>query len=301
MPETTWPTGVANLRPVARREDLDIPACFAGPYTLAMEGTVEDVPVAELVQFFHLHGRDGRLSLRDEDGRPVATLYFHARQVRHALCRGIEGPEAAYAALSLSAGRFEFLLGSLASSIPRTITDSVQNLILEGLRRLEEMSHLTGLVPALDKPVFLAPEPPQDDIRLTAREWSVLSLVNGKRTVGEILVASGRPEAEVRGILAGLLAADLVVDRKSDEYLDAIVPEIIDERGGATTALRFAAQTLTGTVLLKRIDGLKTLRNLIDELRLDEGLLVEEIRLLIRTRWIRFAKGETEFRRWLAS
>ena len=36
-----------------------------------------------------------------------------------------------------------------------------------------------AVLPAGDQPLFVAPEPPQDDIRLTAKEWSILSLVNG--------------------------------------------------------------------------------------------------------------------------
>src|SRR5207248_1024048 len=147
-------------------------------------------------------------------------------------------------------GTFQFL-GSDTRLAPRTVKESVQNLILEGLRRIEEMTDVFGLLPADDKPLFLAPEPPQDDIRLTAKEWSVLSLVNGKRTIAEIVAASNRPSADVRSVLSSILAADLVVDTKVDAHLDEIVP-CVATAPGAPGAVRFGAPTLLGTLILKR-------------------------------------------------
>lgn len=62
------------------------------------------------------------------------------------------------------------------------------------------------MLPPDDAALFVAPEPPQDDRRLAAKEWSILFLVNGKRTIRWLIEATGRPEEDVCNVLAGLLA-----------------------------------------------------------------------------------------------
>jgi hypothetical protein len=127
-------------------------------------------------------------------------------------------------------------------------------------------------------------EGPNDDIRLTAKEWRILSLVNGKRSVRQIIDSAAREEGEVRGILVGLLAADLIVDRRDDTYLDAIVPRHLRQDEVGTT--RYAPPTLVGNLLLKACDGRRSARTLMAELHMDERQLLEELKLLVRTRWI---------------
>ena len=174
----------------------------------------------------------------------------------------------------------------------------MQNLILEGLRRFDELSHMARLLPADHLPLYLAPEPPQDDIRLTAKEWRILSLVNGKRTIPQIVEVAGRDDAEVRAVLVGLLTADLIVDRRDDSYLDAMVPRMLKQSEVGTT--RYAAPTLVANLLLKAADGTRTAREIMAALRLEEKAFLDELKLLVRTRWLGFARGQDVFERFCA-
>jgi hypothetical protein len=143
----------------------------------------------------------------------------------------------------------------------------------------------------------VAPEPPEDDIRLTAAEWRILSLVNGKRKIREIVAASGRDPAEVHGILTSLLTADLISAEQDDLWLDAIFPRVLrsDEAG----VRRFSPQTLLANLLVNKADGRKSLRQLITDLRAEEKVFLDELRLLVRTRWLGFAAGEIEYLRFV--
>ena len=123
----------------------------------------------------------------------------------------------------------------------------------------------------------------------------MLSLVNGKRSVRQIIESAAREESEVRAILVGLLAADLIVDRRDDSYLDAIVPRHVRQDEVGET--RYAPPTLIGNLLLKSCDGRRTARQLMAEMRLDERQLVEELKLLVRTHWIVFSSGAEPFSR----
>ena len=260
----------------------------------AFEGDIGELPIPELLQFIHISGRDGVLVISDPTGKPRAVIHYLDTHIVHADCDGIHGREAVFASIAFNSGRFEFFRGK-AARVERTIEENVQNLILEGLRRLDELSHVTSLLPEDHEPLFLAPDPPHDDIRLTAKEWRVLSLVNNKRSVRQIIETSGRDESEVRAILVGLLTADLIVDRRDDSYLDAMVPRQLRQKEVGET--RYPPPTLIGNLLLKSCDGLRSTRALMSELRLDERQLLEELKLLARTHWITFESGEQVFRR----
>ncbi len=260
----------------------------------AFEGDLVSLPLAELLQFLHISGKDGVLVISDETGRPRAVIHYLGSDIIHAACDGIGGRDAVYAAMAHVSGRFQFFMGKHEHPV-RTITDSVQNLILEGLRRIDELSHMSRLLPADHQPLFLAPEPPQDDIRLTAKEWRILSLVNGKRTIRQIIEAAQREADEVRGVLVGLLTADLIVDHRDDSYLDALVPRMLKQNEVGET--RYAAPTLVANLLLKACDGKRTARQLMADLRLDERQFLDELKLLVRTRWLGFAQGQDVFER----
>lgn len=261
----------------------------------ALEGDLENLALPELIQFFHLQGRDGVLAVSGPEGGPLAALWYEGRALVHALAFGLEGADAVYAALTITQGKFEFVLDH-PSPPPRTIRDSVQNLILEGLRRLDGGWNVGVVLPPDEASLFVAPEPPQDDIRLTAKEWSILSLVNGKRSIRQVIEATGRPEEDVRSVLAGLLAADLVLKERDSAHLDRIVPLVSRESG-----VRFAAPTLLGTLILKKVDGKKSLRGLIADLGVVEERFLEDLQLLVRHGRITFASGEEDYRRFVES
>lgn len=261
----------------------------------ALEGNLAALPLPELLQFLHIGGRGGVLVVHDDGGRPRAVIYYDHADIIHATCDGISGREAVYAAMGHSSGRFEYFAGMVRQMPPRTIQEGVQNLILEGLRRIDELSHMASLLPADDHPLFLAPEPPHDDIRLTAKEWRILSLVNGKRTIRQIIEASRREGDDVRSVLVSLLTADLIVDTRDDSFLDAIVPRMVRQDEVGET--RYAPPTLIANLLLRQCDGNRSARLLMSELKMDERQFLEELKLLVRTRWVDFTKGGEEFAR----
>ena len=241
---------------------------------------------------------DGTLFLLDPSSNPLGALYYSGRRVTHAIYNGIQGPEAVYGALRQQAGLFEFFAGSPSANV-QSINESVQNLILEGLRRLDanDSEYILDILPDDDQPVFVSPEPPSDDIRLTAKEWRILSLVNGKRSIQQIIEHSRKAEDEVRTVLAGLLAADLILTEKDSSYLDAIVLGAGETLGG----VRFAAPTLVGTLIMKKVDGHKSLRTLLSDLNLPEEKVLEDLEGLVKLGRVQLVSGHVEFERWVSS
>ncbi len=99
-------------------------------------------------------------------------------------------------------------------------------------------------------------------------------------------------------VLVALVTADLVVDMRDDSFLDEIVPRML--RQSEVNATRYAPPTLVANLLLKRCDGTRTSRQIMTDLQLDERQFLDELKLLVRTHWLGFARGADAFERLCA-
>jgi hypothetical protein len=228
---------------------------------------------------------------------PAGGVYFSAGDVVHAYCPPRTGVPALYQLLTWQQGRFAFLKD--AAPPARTIFDDLQNLLLEGLRRLDEYRAFAGRLPPPGTVLHLARvDGPQADIRLTRSEWQLLSLVTGRRTLEEVLNLAEGSEAEAARTVYGLLVAGLVTTSQDDGWLQAIVPARIPV--AEASAGREPPPTVLGNLLLKWIDGARPLAEILHRLDCGERALAQELALLVRTGWVRFRAGEDLYRRYLA-
>jgi hypothetical protein len=89
---------------------------------------------------------------------------------------------------------------------------SLENLIIEGSRRLREWEQLQNEIPNLEMSLKFA-DRPQANIRnfnLSVEEWRVVSYINPKNTITQIARATRMSDLEIRRIVYGLLQAGLV-------------------------------------------------------------------------------------------
>ena len=86
----------------------------------------------------------------------------------------------------------------------------VDLVVTEGQRRLLVWAELVESVPAPDAVVRVNPAPSTEPVADRA-EWALLSLVDGHRTVSDLVVLSGRGEYAVVRALAGLVGRGLLV------------------------------------------------------------------------------------------
>jgi hypothetical protein len=107
-----------------------------------------------------------------------------------------------------SNGEFAFAMDELdpddlGASVP------VADVVAESERRVAAWARLVEHVPAPDAVVALHPAPPGDPAA-SREEWSLLALVDGRRTVAELVVLSGQGEYAVVSALAGLASRGLL-------------------------------------------------------------------------------------------
>lgn len=116
-----------------------------------------------------------------------------------------------YRLFSWSEGMFRFEpdLQALQNRIPVPI--DLENIIMEGVRRLREVERLKEELPDLDIPIRLTSRPEAiRKVQLSPEEWRVISQANGRNTIEQIMRRLNMDEVQIRRIIYGLLQAGLI-------------------------------------------------------------------------------------------
>jgi hypothetical protein len=104
------------------------------------------------------------------------------------------------------------------------VSRQVDEVVTEARRRLELWADVATAIPSPQAVLTIAPAP-DDEPQVTREDWTLLALVDGRRTVGEIVALCGRGDYAVVSALADLLGRGLL--------------RIEDGEGFATTLRRF--------------------------------------------------------------
>ncbi len=101
---------------------------------MALSGQLSDLSLAELIEFFCNQRKTGRLKIAYQ--RAPGYFYFDRGELVDAKIGALTGVEAVYYALTLENASFKFSAAFEATQ--RTIHQPWTNVVLEGLRRLDE-------------------------------------------------------------------------------------------------------------------------------------------------------------------
>jgi hypothetical protein len=117
--------------------------------------------------------------------------------------------DAVFSLLRWADGEFAFVVDEvdpddLGATVP------VEHVVAEGQRRLAAWAELVEQVPAPDAVVTVNPVPAADPAA-SRDEWALLAMVDGRRTVADLVSLSGRGEYAVVSALAGLVSRGLLV------------------------------------------------------------------------------------------
>src|SRR5215213_6548065 len=117
---------------------------------MALTGHLSDLSLSELIEFFCNQRKSGRLKVLYPQG--AGYFYLQAGSVVDARIGVLHGIDAVYYALTLQNAPFEFSADVEAKS--RTINQPWTQVVLEGLRRLDE-----NIAPSIAFPSEYVPEP----------------------------------------------------------------------------------------------------------------------------------------------
>lgn len=117
-----------------------------------------------------------------------------------------------YNLLTWADGPFRFDDGKMPGNDRILVPIELENVIIEGSRRIKEAEKLVEHLPNLDFALKF-PENPKEKfkgIHLSVEEWRVVSFVNPKNTIRQIAKANNMSDMEIRRIVYGLEQAGLV-------------------------------------------------------------------------------------------
>ncbi len=117
-----------------------------------------------------------------------------------------------YQIFSWNEGTFRFEPSKLPIQGKITTSIALENVIMEGSRRLKEWERLQDELPDLDIALKFAERPttPLRDINLSVAEWRVISFINPRNTIRQIAQSNNMSEVQIRRIVYSLLQAGLV-------------------------------------------------------------------------------------------
>jgi hypothetical protein len=109
-------------------------------------------------------------------------------------------------------GYFRFDVDVLPPDDRIIIRQDLENIIIEGTRKMREWEQLQEEIPNLDMALDFVDRPGVNirDVSLNVEEWKVVSYINPKNTIRQIARANKLNELEIRRIVYSLLQAGLV-------------------------------------------------------------------------------------------
>jgi CheY-like chemotaxis protein len=173
-------------------------------------GRVADMPVVDVIQTIEISRKSGVIQFTGDRGRS-ATIYFRDGRVIDAEAGALQGEDAIYRLLTWIEGEFEVVFRTVRRR--EVIATSSQGLLMEGMRRLDEWSRLLEQLPALthrfevdaaELAVRLGDVPDDNN--------TILRLMDGKRTLLEVIDASDVGDLECLQAISRLYFEELLID-----------------------------------------------------------------------------------------
>ncbi len=120
--------------------------------------------------------------------------------------------ESVYHLFTWPGGSFRFDPNQLPAEERITVPISLDRLIIEGGRRVQEWEHLRDELPDLDVPLRFSERPDTNlrNINLSVDQWKVISFINSRNTIRQIASFLKMDEFQIRRIVHGLQSAGLV-------------------------------------------------------------------------------------------
>jgi hypothetical protein len=120
--------------------------------------------------------------------------------------------EMVYGLFTWTDGQFHFEPNQLPANDAITVAIDLENIILEGSRRVKEWERLQDELPDLEMALKFTDRPQAQlrNINLSVDEWRVISYINPRNSIKRIAQRIGMDDFQIRKLVYGLLQAGLV-------------------------------------------------------------------------------------------
>jgi len=201
---------VANdLSEIDAREKMEVEAQHQPP-ARSMSGSIDEIPLPDLIQLLSTSRKSGVLELRTEHGE--GRIFLRSGQIYFASIDDavdVSPQKAMYRLLGWTSGFFELGPGD-DRSFETEMKESTEALLMEGMRQLDEFRVATEKLPALSS-VMVTPRPLPVRLRsLKPAELDIFELTLGGGTLQTVFDRAAQPDLEVAEGLKALLEKGII-------------------------------------------------------------------------------------------
>lgn len=175
-----------------------------------MSGSLQEVPLPDLLQLFGTSKKSGVLVLRTDDD--VGKIFLRKGNIYFASINDSEDVppvKACYRMLTWEQGTFD-LDPPDERTFPEEVDLTVAEVLMEGMRQLDEFNRLKEMLPPLTTKLSLSQPliPPLRD--LSPDEIDVLQMVHNYRTITQVLNKSQATDLQTATILVKLIKSQYI-------------------------------------------------------------------------------------------
>jgi tetratricopeptide (TPR) repeat protein len=197
---------------------------------MAIRGNLSEASLPDVLQLLAMGNKTGALSLTVPGSS--GTICFDSGRICHAtvIDRVLGTEEAVFAMFKWNDGTFSFEPGLLPPEGAQRVSLDPQALLLEGARRVDEWSLIEKKLPdfetvfALDRQQLL-----RNRVELTTEQHALLPLIDGFRSISEIMRSSNMSEFDAGKALFGLLSGGFLVRVGTDDSQPVVAENVIAE------------------------------------------------------------------------
>lgn len=167
------------------------------------------------------------------DGTDEAELYLEGGAIVHGKTGALAGEEAILAIMDLGRGRVSF--DWQLSPEKRTVSTATGELMSNWARREEGWRRIREVMPSSDAVFSIVVDAGEHDRTIPGRQWAVLALCNGMRSVSDIAEVLGRSVFEVSETVCEMVDAGLLQKAEFAGISRTRPKETVDESFFTTT------------------------------------------------------------------
>lgn len=187
------------------------------PVGAGVEGSLSEVSLVDLLQIFGLNRRTGTLVLQHDNQQ--GKIYLSEGSVVSAALGETTGEKALYRILRWQSGNFRYIPGH--SDVTLDISRSMDALLMEGMRQLDEWDSLVELMPSPDTILKLSKS--RDDLPQNMRPVTqeILLLLEFYNTLKDIIDKSTHTDYDVCQSVLGLIQKGIINTSEEGRSLPA--------------------------------------------------------------------------------
>jgi hypothetical protein len=248
----------------------------------SFSGFLEKFHLTEIIQFLTINKKQGELIINNGKPGSTASVFIEADKIIHAQYQQQKGLKAMELILGIEKGYFKFFPDRFVQE--QTINQEAIVILMNIQRRIDEIRHLREIMPSSQSIPAIVPNITKIP-ELTTCDWQILSLINGRRTIQRICEKAD-DELMARKTLNLFFSNGLLTCQSTESSWKEIVPLINPITDN--NAQRHYPPRLRTNLLLKAIDGKKTLYSIFQSLHMSENDFFEDLKLLYDLNWIQF-------------